>query len=287
MVSLTQPLAWDLPLTNKISESVSDHATKTMLGTVTLVEKVVETAANGSSAKSSTRRSTAKKVADVLLRYNFPAAGLTDDALRTLILMVLVDGRGCPRCADRLTSLSAHSAAHAEYLDVWLTSEKPCSRATRRPTSRPGRPAPRPWSRTRGTPGGGGGVRSSAGTPTRRCRCAACRPVRRRPSTAGCGTRWSGRCPRRGGAVRRAVPGRTGTRRGSPAAPRSPRAAWWTRTAGAVPLTGYRPRRIRRRGPPRRPRSRRGGGRRGGRAPRGPRVRLPPRPRPSGCAGAG
>jgi hypothetical protein len=28
----------------------------------------------------------------VLLRYNFPAAGLTDDALRTLILMVLATG---------------------------------------------------------------------------------------------------------------------------------------------------------------------------------------------------
>jgi hypothetical protein len=28
----------------------------------------------------------------VLLRYNFPAAGLSDDALRTLILMVLATG---------------------------------------------------------------------------------------------------------------------------------------------------------------------------------------------------
>ena len=91
MVSLTQPLAWDLPLTNKTREIVSDHATKTMLGTVTLVAKAVDRA-NGSSAKSSARRSTAKKVADVLLRYNFPAAGLTDDALRTLILMVLSTG---------------------------------------------------------------------------------------------------------------------------------------------------------------------------------------------------
>ena len=32
------------------------------------------------------------QVADVLLRYNFPGAGLTDDALRTLILMVLSTG---------------------------------------------------------------------------------------------------------------------------------------------------------------------------------------------------
>jgi hypothetical protein len=92
MVSLTQPLVWDLPLTNKTRERVTDQATKTMLGTVTLVAKVIETPANGSSAKTSGRRSIVKKVADVLLRYNFPAAGLTDDALRTLILMVLSTG---------------------------------------------------------------------------------------------------------------------------------------------------------------------------------------------------
>jgi len=32
------------------------------------------------------------KTADVMLRYNFPGAGLTDDALRTLILLVLDAG---------------------------------------------------------------------------------------------------------------------------------------------------------------------------------------------------
>jgi hypothetical protein len=92
LVSLTQPIAWDLPLTNKIRERVSAHAGRTMLGTIVLVEKLVESPVNGSSAKSATRRSTAKKTADVLLRYNFPAAGLSDDALRTLILMVLSTG---------------------------------------------------------------------------------------------------------------------------------------------------------------------------------------------------
>ncbi len=93
MVSLTQPLAWDLPLNNKIRERVSDHAAKTMLGTVVLVEKVVDgpaTPTNGT--KSAARKRPAKKVADVMLRYNFPAGGLTDDALRTLILMVLATG---------------------------------------------------------------------------------------------------------------------------------------------------------------------------------------------------
>jgi hypothetical protein len=75
MVSLTQPLAWDLPSTNKTRARVIEHAAATMLGTVTLVE-----------------RESKDPLADVLLRYNFPAAGLTDDALRTLILMVLATG---------------------------------------------------------------------------------------------------------------------------------------------------------------------------------------------------
>jgi hypothetical protein len=43
-----------------------------MLGTVTLIEK--------------------KRIGEVLLRYNFPGSGLTDDALRTLILLVLSTG---------------------------------------------------------------------------------------------------------------------------------------------------------------------------------------------------
>ncbi len=94
MVSLTQPLAWDLALNNKIRERVAELAGRTMLGTVALVEKVADgpaAPANGSSAKS-TRKPAVKKVADVMLRYNFPAAGLTEDALRTLILLVLTTG---------------------------------------------------------------------------------------------------------------------------------------------------------------------------------------------------
>lgn len=92
MVSLTQPLAWDLPLNNKIRERVAEHASQTMLGAVVLVEKLVQTPANGSSSKSAARRAPVKKVADVMLRYNFPAAGLSEDALRTLILLVLSTG---------------------------------------------------------------------------------------------------------------------------------------------------------------------------------------------------
>jgi hypothetical protein len=80
MVSLTQILAWDLPLDSKIRAKVAKHAHDTLLGTVSLEEK-------GPAAKRN-----AKKTADVLLRYNFPAGGLGDDALRTLILMVLATG---------------------------------------------------------------------------------------------------------------------------------------------------------------------------------------------------
>ena len=94
MVSLTQPLAWDLPLNNGIRERVAVQAGRTMLGTVALVEKVAdgpEAPANGSSAATK-RKSASKKVADVMLRYNFPAAGLSEDALRTLILLVVTTG---------------------------------------------------------------------------------------------------------------------------------------------------------------------------------------------------
>lgn len=82
LVSLNQMLAWDLPLNKKIRDLVAEQARQTMLGSVTLVEKV--------SAKGAKRDS--GKTGDVLLRYNFPGTGLTDDALRTLILMVLEKG---------------------------------------------------------------------------------------------------------------------------------------------------------------------------------------------------
>jgi hypothetical protein len=75
MVSLTQILAWDLPLDNDIRDKVGRLAHDTVLGTVSLAEQV----AGGGSA-------------DVTLRYNFPAAGLTDEALRTLLMMVLSTG---------------------------------------------------------------------------------------------------------------------------------------------------------------------------------------------------
>ena len=80
MVSLTQILVWDLPVDSKVRTKIARHARETLLGTVSLVEK------------SAGAKRNSKKVGDVLLRYNFPAAGLTDEALRTLILLVLGTG---------------------------------------------------------------------------------------------------------------------------------------------------------------------------------------------------
>jgi hypothetical protein len=82
LVSLTQVLAWDLPLTKRIRDQVAEQADKTLLGSVVLVEKVSEATAKRNSGKT----------ADVMLRYNFPGGGLTDHALRTLILMVIDKG---------------------------------------------------------------------------------------------------------------------------------------------------------------------------------------------------
>ncbi|HTQ20536.1 hypothetical protein [Mycobacterium sp.] len=86
LVSLTQIVAWDLPLTKKLSDQVAKQARDSNLGTVTLTEKISEKAVQRNSGKG------AAKTADVMLRYNFPGAALTDEALRTLILLVLDSG---------------------------------------------------------------------------------------------------------------------------------------------------------------------------------------------------
>ncbi len=79
MVSLNQILAWDLPLDDALRAGVAEHTRGTLLGTVSLVEKGPMDGAGPASA-------------DVLLRYNFPGSGLTDEALGTLIMMVLATG---------------------------------------------------------------------------------------------------------------------------------------------------------------------------------------------------
>jgi hypothetical protein len=98
LISLTQMLGWDLPLTKKLSDQVTRQARDINFGSVTLTEKVSEKAAPRDSGKaapktaSRTAPKTAPRTADVMLRYNFPGAGLSDDALRTLILLVLDSG---------------------------------------------------------------------------------------------------------------------------------------------------------------------------------------------------
>lgn len=82
LVSLTQVLVWDLPLDEHVRDRLAEHARNTQLGTVTLVEKVTDATAKRNSGGH----------ADVLLRYNFPGMGLPDDALRTLVLLVLEIG---------------------------------------------------------------------------------------------------------------------------------------------------------------------------------------------------
>jgi hypothetical protein len=86
LISLTQILAWDLPLTKKVSDQVAKQARDSNFGSVSLIEKINKKAVQRNSGKS------ASKTADVMLRYNFPGGGLTDDALRTLILLVLDTG---------------------------------------------------------------------------------------------------------------------------------------------------------------------------------------------------
>lgn len=86
LVSLTQILAWDLPLTKKIGDQVARQARDSNFGSVSLIEKINDKAVQRNSSKGTA------KSADVMLRYNFPGGGLTDDALRTLILLVLDTG---------------------------------------------------------------------------------------------------------------------------------------------------------------------------------------------------
>jgi len=81
LISLSQILAWDVPLDRQIRAKIAERARDTMLGTVTLIEK-----------KGPRTQGAEKRLAEVLLRYNFPGGGLTDDALRTLILLVLSTG---------------------------------------------------------------------------------------------------------------------------------------------------------------------------------------------------
>jgi hypothetical protein len=69
VLSLTQVLAWDLPVTDQLRTDVEQASATSNFGTVKLTIHEV--------------------TADVLLHYTFPAGTLGDDALRTMLMMVL------------------------------------------------------------------------------------------------------------------------------------------------------------------------------------------------------
>ena len=73
LISLSQLLAWDLPLNADLRERVAVQANSATFGTITLTERP-------------------GGLADVMLRYNFPAGGLDPSALQILVLMVLAGG---------------------------------------------------------------------------------------------------------------------------------------------------------------------------------------------------
>ncbi|MBU3062995.1 hypothetical protein KO481_15865 [Nocardia sp. NEAU-G5] len=69
VLTLTAVLAWDRPLKPQLHKRVADRNNALQFGSLTLISR--------------------DKLADVILRYTFPAAGLDDEALATMLLLVL------------------------------------------------------------------------------------------------------------------------------------------------------------------------------------------------------
>ncbi|MCM6773634.1 hypothetical protein NDR87_09150 [Nocardia sp. CDC159] len=69
VLTLTCVLAWDRPLKPQLHKRVADRNNALQFGSITVIGH--------------------EKLADVILRYTFPAAGLSDDALTTMLLLVL------------------------------------------------------------------------------------------------------------------------------------------------------------------------------------------------------
>lgn len=69
VLTLTCVLAWDRPLKPQLHRRVAERNNAVQFGSVTVI-------GHG-------------KLADVILRYTFPAAGLDDSALTTMLLLVL------------------------------------------------------------------------------------------------------------------------------------------------------------------------------------------------------
>lgn len=69
VLSLTAVLAWDRPLKPALHKKVADRNADSQFGSISV--------------------NTHDKQADVLLRYTFPASGLDDEALMTMLVLVL------------------------------------------------------------------------------------------------------------------------------------------------------------------------------------------------------
>jgi hypothetical protein len=69
VLSLTAVLAWDRPVSTTLHRKVAAKNDALQFGLVSVI--------------------TRGRLADVILRYTFPAAGLTDEALTTMLLLVL------------------------------------------------------------------------------------------------------------------------------------------------------------------------------------------------------
>ena len=130
LVSLTQVLAWDLPLTKKLSDQVAKQARDINFGTVTLVEKISE------KARAAQLRQGRGQNRGCDAAIQLSRRGLTDDALRTLILLVLDTGAQIRRqqllgvCLSLQSRQDRQSEQVPKISMVWLTSENPCLVAT-------------------------------------------------------------------------------------------------------------------------------------------------------------
>ncbi|WP_372341891.1 CesT family type III secretion system chaperone [Nocardia sp. CC227C] len=69
VLTLTCVLAWDRPLKPQLHKRVAERNAGLQFGSITVIGH--------------------DKQADVILRYTFPAAGLDDEALATMLLLVL------------------------------------------------------------------------------------------------------------------------------------------------------------------------------------------------------
>lgn len=69
VLTLTAVLAWDRPLKPALHKRVAERNNALQFGSLTVIVR--------------------EKLADILLRYTFPAAGLRDEALATMLLLVL------------------------------------------------------------------------------------------------------------------------------------------------------------------------------------------------------